>query len=54
MPVDPALLEHVKNPDKIDPEKTEETTTIIYQQDADTMLQILYGENSEEDGQGDK
>ena len=41
-------------PGDIYPEKTEETTTIIYQQDADTMLQILYGENSEEDGQGDK
>lgn len=36
------------------PEKTEETTTIIYQQDAETMLQILYGESPEEDGQGDQ
>jgi ribose transport system substrate-binding protein len=31
-------------PGELYPEKTEETTTIIYQRDAETMLEILFGE----------
>jgi len=33
-------------PGEVYPEMTEEDTTIIFQQDAEAMLQILYGETS--------
>ncbi len=31
-------------PGTVYPEKTEERTTIIYQKDAETILEMLYGE----------